>query len=185
MDAAVRGRNRFAYLHPDRRDSACSASRFVLRRRAANHLSPATPPLILVGDAGGKVLTLEKQARRGEVRSTSAHSAYLAQSARDLYYAHGFEHPGQDASFLSFREFVELIRVPSGREASWRDFAAWFARMRQGFRDVDAHQAFEEIRGVIAARADGVEPRRLPGAGRARSIFPGRCRERRSRDLNN
>ena len=69
------------------------------------------------------------------------HSAYLAQSARDLYYAHGFEHAGQDAAFLSYRAFVESIRVPPGREAAWRDFAAWFARMKQAFRGIDAHQA--------------------------------------------
>src|SRR5205823_437740 len=77
-------------------------------------------------------------------------------NARDLYYANGFEHSGQEAVFLSYREFVESIRVPAGREATWRDFAGWFTRMRQSFKDIDGHQAFEEIRGVIAAGAEGV-----------------------------
>jgi hypothetical protein len=87
------------------------------------------PPLIVVGCAGsGKTaLTLEKlKHAEGEVLYVT-HSSYLAQSARDLYYANGFEHSGQDALFLSYREFVESIRVPPGREATWRDFVGWFA----------------------------------------------------------
>ncbi|WP_455289816.1 UvrD-helicase domain-containing protein [Cupriavidus necator] len=131
-------------------------------------------PLIVVGSAGsGKTaLTLEKlKHAEGEVLYVT-HSAYLAQSARDLYYANGFEHPGQDAVFLSYREFIESIHVPQGREAHWRDFASWFARMRQVFRDIDAHQAFEEIRGVIAAGAQGVLTREAYRAlGVRQSIF--------------
>lgn len=133
------------------------------------------PPLVVIGSAGsGKTaLTLEKlKHAEGEVLYVT-HSAYLAQSARDLYYAHGFEHAGQEAVFLSYREFVEAIHVPPGREAQWRDFAGWFARMRQAFRDIDAHQAFEEIRGVIAASADGVLSREAYRAlGVRQSIFP-------------
>ena len=132
-------------------------------------------PLVIVGSAGsGKTaLTLEKlKHAEGEVLYVT-HSAYLAQSARDLYYANGFEHEGQEAVFLSYREFVESIHVPLGREASWRDFSAWFTRMRQSWRDVDAHQAFEEIRGVIAASASGVLTREAYLAlGVRQSIFP-------------
>ena len=116
------------------------------------------PPLIVVGSAGsGKTaLTLEKLKRvDGDVLYVTQ-SAYLARSARDLYFANGFERAGGDAAFLSYREFVESIRVPPGREAGWRDFAAWFARMRQSFKNFDGHQVFEEIRGVIAAGAGGV-----------------------------
>ncbi|MDQ1924349.1 UvrD-helicase domain-containing protein [Massilia pseudoviolaceinigra] len=115
-------------------------------------------PLIIVGSAGsGKTaLTLEKMKQaQGDVLYVT-HSAYLAQSARDLYYADGFEQAGQEAAFLSYREFLESVRVPHGREATWRDFSAWFARMRQQFKGIDAHQAFEEIRGVLAADAAGV-----------------------------
>lgn len=133
------------------------------------------PPLVLVGSAGsGKTaLTLEKlKHAEGEVLYVT-HSAYLAQSARDLYYANGFEHAGQEAVFLSYREFVESIHVPPGREAHWRDFAGWFGRMRQAFRDIDAHQAFEEIRGVIAASAEGILSREAYRAlGVRQSIFP-------------
>ncbi|MDP1634357.1 MAG: hypothetical protein Q8L69_06720, partial [Gallionellaceae bacterium] len=132
------------------------------------------PPLIVVGSAGsGKTaLTLEKlKHAEGEVLYVT-HSAYLAQNARDLYYANGFEHTGQEATFLSYREFVESIRVPVGREASWRDFSGWFLRMRQAFKDIDSHQAFEEIRGVIAAGAGGVLSREAYLAlGVRQSIF--------------
>jgi hypothetical protein len=131
--------------------------------------------LIVVGSAGsGKTaLTLEKlKHAEGEVLYVT-HSSYLAQSARDLYYANGFEHSGQEAVFLSYREFVESIRVPPGREASWRDFAGWFARMRQSFREFDGHQVFEEIRGVLAAGASGVLLRAdYLALGVRQSIFP-------------
>lgn len=133
------------------------------------------PPLIVVGSAGsGKTaLTLEKLKHvEGEVLYVT-HSAYLAQSARNIYYANGFEHGGQEAVFLSYREFVESIRVPAGREASWRDFAGWFARMRQAFKAFDGHQVFEEIRGVIAAGAGGVLSRDdYRTLGVRQSIFP-------------
>uniref|UniRef100_Q3APM8 Ankyrin n=1 Tax=Chlorobium chlorochromatii (strain CaD3) TaxID=340177 RepID=Q3APM8_CHLCH len=115
------------------------------------------PPLIIVGSAGsGKTaLMLEKLKHvEGEVLYVT-HSQYLAQNARNIYYAYGFEHPAQEAHFLSYREFVESIRVPTGREATWRDFAAWFYRMRSNFKEIDPHQAFEEIRGVITAPEDG------------------------------
>ncbi|MGB4467474.1 MAG: UvrD-helicase domain-containing protein [Azovibrio sp.] len=119
------------------------------------------PPLIIIGSAGsGKTaLTLEKlKHAEGEVLYVT-HSAFLAQSARDLYYAHGFDHPGQEAVFLSYREFVESIQVPAGREINWREFSGWFERLRQRFKGIDAHPAFEEIRGVITAAASGVHTR--------------------------
>ena len=133
------------------------------------------PPIIVIGSAGsGKTaLTLEKMKQaEGEVLYVTL-SAYLAQNARDLYYAHGFEHAHQEAVFLSYREFVESIRVPEGREASWRDFSAWFERMRQAFKGLDGHQVFEEIRGVITADAQGVLTRDAYRAlGVRQSIFP-------------
>ncbi len=138
------------------------------------------PPLIVVGSAGsGKTaLTLEKlKHAEGEVLYVT-HSSYLAQSARDLYYSNGFEHAGQEAVFLSYREFVESIRVPAGREATWRDFAGWFARLRQAFKDFDGHQVFEEIRGVLAAGAGGVLSRDdYRALGIRQSIFPAEQRD--------
>ncbi|MCC7485343.1 MAG: hypothetical protein IT529_10190 [Burkholderiales bacterium] len=144
------------YVHPERREihlldkplSFDDAQETVYR---------LPPPVIVVGSAGsGKTaLTLEKlKHSEGDVLYVT-HSAYLAQCARELYYGHGYEHPGQEAVFLSYREFVESLHVPPGREAIWRDFVGWFARRQQAFKGLDAHQAFEEIRGVITAEASG------------------------------
>lgn len=133
------------------------------------------PPLIVVGGAGsGKTaLTLEKlKHTTGEVLYVTL-SAFLADSARDLYYGNGFESDAQDVTFLSYRAFAETIRVPQGREAQWRDFNGWFGRMRQAWRDIDPHQAFEEIRGVIASGGQGVLSRQAYGTlGVRQSIFP-------------
>ncbi len=144
------------YVHPDRREihlldkviSFDDAQDEVFRRPA---------PLIVVGSAGsGKMaLTLEKlKGVEGDVLYVTR-SAYLAQNARALYFHEGFESERQDATFLSYREFVESLRVPEGREVQWRDFAPWFDRQRQDFRDIDGRQAFEEIQGVITAGEDG------------------------------
>jgi hypothetical protein len=178
--AAVADAVPIRYIHPERRDihlldkviSFDDAQEAVYRLR---------PPLIVVGSAGsGKTaLTLEKlKHAEGEVLYTT-HSAYLARSARDLYYGHDFEHAGQEANFLSYREFVESLRVPAGREAGWRDFSQWFARQQQAFKGIDAHQALEEIRGVITADAAGpLERRSYLALGIRQSIFGETQRER-------
>jgi len=167
------------YLHPQRGEIHL-LDKPISFDDAQDAVYRAPAPLIVVGSAGsGKTaLILEKlKHAEGEVLYVT-HSAYLARNARDIYYAHGFEHPGQDAVFLSYREFVESIQVPAGREAVWRDFAGWFARMRQAFRDLDGHQAFEETRGVIAAGGDGVLSREAYRAlGVRQSIFPAERRD--------
>ena len=62
--------------------------------------------------------------------------------------------------------------MPSGRKAAWRDFAGWFSRVRLTFKDIDGHQAFEEIGGVIAAAAEGVLSREdYRALGVRQSIF--------------
>jgi len=164
------------YLHPER-----AAIHFLDKPISFDDAQETVyrlpPPLIVVGSAGsGKTaLTLEKlKHAEGEVLYVTQ-SAYLARNARELYYANGFEREGQEATFVSYREFVESIRVPAGREVSWREFSGWFMRMRQGqaFKDIDGHQAFEEIRGVIAARAGGVLARQdYLALGVRQSIFP-------------
>ncbi|MHB1543494.1 MAG: AAA family ATPase [Gammaproteobacteria bacterium] len=171
---ALQGAQPLRYLHPERTvihllDKPISFD------DAQEAIYRQPPPMIVAGSAGsGKTaLTLEKLKHiEGEVLYVTL-SAYLAQNARDLYYANGFEHPGQEAVFLSYREFVESLRVPAGREATWRDFSGWFARMRQAFRGIEGHQAFEEIRGVITAGADGVLSRDdYRALGVRQSIFP-------------
>jgi hypothetical protein len=149
---AIKEAQTVRYLHPERttihlHDKPISFD----NTQEAIYRQP--PPLIVIGSAGsGKTaLTLEKLKHAGGDVLYVTHSAYLAQNARSLYYANGFEYTGQEAGFLSYRECVESIRVPVGRESTWRDFSGWFSGMRQTFKDIDGHQAFEEIRGVIAA----------------------------------
>jgi hypothetical protein len=168
------------YLHPERREihlldkvlSFDSAQDAVWRMPA---------PLVVVGSAGsGKTaLVLEKiKAVAGDVLYVTQ-SSYLAENAQALYYANGFEREGQQVDFLSYREFLESIRVPEGQEAHWSDFVAWFARHRVAFREFDAHQAFEEIRGVLTADERGPLDRAAYLAlGVRQSIFVGAQRER-------
>lgn len=141
-------------------------------------------PVVVVGSAGsGKTaVTLSKlREATGRVLYVTL-SSYLAQSARALYDAHGFENPAQEAEFLSYREFVETLRVPIGREVTFAAFAAWFERYRQSTRsalgDLDAHALFEEFRGVITAGVQG--PLDLPSylaLGARQSLLDASARE--------
>ncbi len=114
-------------------------------------------PVIVVGSAGsGKTAVTLTKLRQTEGRVLYITlSAYLAQSARALYSAYGFENLAQEVEFLSFREFIETLRVPAGRELTFAAFAGWFDRHRQSARNIDAaldaHTLFEEFRGVISA----------------------------------
>jgi hypothetical protein len=107
-------------------------------------------PIVIVGSAGsGKTaLTLEKmKLLEGELAYVTR-SSFLARHARDLYYAHGYEGEHQNVEFLAFRELLESIRVPEGREFEYRDFRGWLARqprVRQGL----AHALYEEFQGVL------------------------------------
>ena len=141
-------------------------------------------PVIMVGSAGsGKTAVALAKLREADGRVLYVtHSAYLAQSARALYDAHGYENPAQEAEFLSYREFVETLRVPVGREVTLTAFRGWFDRHRQTLRStlgpLDAHALFEEFRGVLGAGAQG--PLDLPAyqaLGPRQSLLGGSARE--------
>jgi hypothetical protein len=114
------------------------------------------PPLILIGSAGsGKTaLALEKMKLvPGDVLYLTL-SAYLAQHARNLYYANDYPADHQNADFLSLRELVETVHVPPGREVGYAAFRGFVSRHRQAFRAIaDAHKLFEEFRGVLTGPA--------------------------------
>lgn len=108
-------------------------------------------PLILIGAAGsGKtVLTIEKlKCLQGDILYVTL-SGYLAENARNLYYAHGYENERQNVDFLSLREYIETIHVPSGHPVTFGAFAKWFSRHGHGSKLKDAHMLFEEFNGVL------------------------------------
>lgn len=108
-------------------------------------------PLIIIGPAGsGKTaLTLEKMKRaRGQILYVTL-SPYLADNSRNIYFAHHYKNDDQEISFLSFREFLETMRVPEGREITYRAFSNWLQRFPRQQRVSDAHRLYEEFRGVI------------------------------------
>ncbi|MBH2020026.1 MAG: AAA family ATPase [Burkholderiales bacterium] len=149
------------YVHPERGEIHV-LDKVLSFDDAQQAVYDAPAPLILVGSAGsGKTaLTLEKlRLARGRVLYVTQ-SAFLAQSAQAMYFAHGFEAEGQEPEFLSYREFIETLHVPAGRELDFTAFTGWFERYRSAAKQatggLDAHALFEEFRGVISSRADGV-----------------------------
>lgn len=135
------------------------------------------PPLILIGTAGsGKTaLALEKlKLYPGDVLYATR-SAYLAQHARNLYFANGYGAEHQNADFLSLRELIETVHVPAGREVDSPAFRGFVARHRQAFRDIaDPHKLFEEFRGVLTGPAidtPWLTREAYEGLGVRRSLF--------------
>lgn len=116
------------------------------------------PPLVLVGAAGsGKTAVLLEKLRAlsgaGPVAYVT-HSAWLAEAARGLF-GPGREDETASCEFLSFRGFLESVKVPDGRPVTARDFAGFFARHASKLKGTDAHACFEEIRGVLGADPKG------------------------------
>ncbi|MBK1647347.1 UvrD-helicase domain-containing protein [Rhabdochromatium marinum] len=117
------------------------------------------PPLIVIGSAGsGKTaLTLEKlKDAPGEVLYVTR-SPFLVQNARELYYSNGYENEAQEVDFLSFREYLETIRVPEGREMTPHAFAAWAGRQKLSRELRDTHRLFEEFQGALTG-TDETQP---------------------------
>ena len=143
------------YLHPTRREFHL-LDKVISFDDTQDAVYRTAPPVILVGSAGsGKTaLTLQKlRELPGKVLYVTL-SPYLAQNAGELYRAFGFENEAQDVEFLSFREYLDTIRRPAGQEVRFEDFRGWVAR-QPGLNFTDAHQLFEEFRGVLSSRPQG------------------------------
>lgn len=156
LEGVKAGADSLRYLNPSKPDFHVLDK--VLSFDEAQDVLYHTPsPLLLVGSAGsGKTaLLLEKLRQAGGRVLYVTLSAYLAQSARGLYFSHGYQNEAQEPEFLSFREFLETLRVPQGREVSFSSFRSWFERHRQNSRFADAHGLFEEFRGVLSSSPSG------------------------------
>lgn len=141
------------------------------------------PPFIVIGSAGsGKTaLTLERMKQLPGQLLYLTRSPYLVRNSRDLYYALGYENDAQEVDFLSFGEYLASLRVPEGRELTFREFAGWFSRHRAASKLRDPHQLFEEFKGVLTG-APGRDPYldldAYLGLGVKQSIFAPDERER-------
>lgn len=139
-------------------------------------LFSAKLPLILVGSAGsGKtVLSLEKvKTLPGDVLYVTR-SAYLADNARNLYSANGYDNKDQEVDFLSFDELTRSIRSPEGRQAEFTDFMRWH-RDQPRRNEYDAWQLYEEFFGVISGhevKEAYLKAEEYQGLGIKQSIFP-------------
>jgi len=141
-------------------------------------------PLIIIGSAGsGKTaLTLEKmKAYRGHVAYISL-SHYLVENAQRIYEAYGYENPHQEITFLSFREYMEGIRIPEGNELDYRTFERWYERgPRQRYKFKEPYKLFEEFKGVLTGSltdAMQLSRERYLELGIKQSIFLNKEREK-------
>ncbi len=145
------------YLNPDN-ERFNLLDKIISFDEAQSSVYQLSPPLVIIGSAGsGKTaLTLEKMKQAtGDVLYVSL-SPYLVQNARNLYYSHHYDNEDQEIEFLSFREFLESIKVPEGREMesikvpiNLKDFEGWFQRNKGNSQLKDPHKLFEEFRGVL------------------------------------
>ena len=108
-------------------------------------------PLIIVGSAGsGKtVLTLEKiKQLKGSVLYITL-SPFLVDNSSRLYYSDNYENEKQDVDFLSFKEYLETLKVIQGKEIDYKNFNIWLQPRKHSFGITDVYKLFEEFKGVI------------------------------------
>ncbi|MEZ4886732.1 MAG: hypothetical protein R3E32_18535 [Chitinophagales bacterium] len=108
-------------------------------------------PLIIIGSAGsGKTaLTLEKMKYlKGNIAYMSL-SPYLVENSQNIYYSNNYENEKQEVDFLSFREYLESIQLPKGKEIVFKDFERWYNRYKQAVKIKESYKLFEEFKGVL------------------------------------
>ena len=142
--------NSIVYINPENRHFHI-LDKFISFDSIQNDIFSIHPPLIIIGSAGsGKtMLTLEKMKTcPGEVLYVTG-SPYLVQSARQLYYANHYINEAQEIDFLSYRELIETIKVPEGKEINFQLFSRWLAKTNRARDFQDANKLYEEFKGVI------------------------------------
>ncbi|MBI9039427.1 MAG: UvrD-helicase domain-containing protein [Bacteroidales bacterium] len=109
------------------------------------------PPVVIIGSAGsGKtVLTLEKiKSLKGNVLYITL-SSFLVENSAKLYYSDNYFNEKQDVDFLSFKEYLDTLKIISGKELDFKSFNNWLQPRKQSFGIKDSNKLFEEFRGVI------------------------------------
>jgi hypothetical protein len=108
-------------------------------------------PLIVIGSAGsGKTaLVLERMKGLSGRGLYVTHSKFLVENSRRIYYSNGYDGPHQEVDFYSFKELLQSVEIPSGKEVHYNDFISWWNRNKVNSPIKDAHKLFEEFRGVL------------------------------------
>jgi superfamily I DNA/RNA helicase/Txe/YoeB family toxin of Txe-Axe toxin-antitoxin module len=139
-------------------------------------------PLVVIGSAGsGKTaLTLEKiKTLRGNILYVTL-SPYLVENSSNLYYSYQYQNDKQEIDFLSFREYIDTMRIPPGRELTFQAFDAWFTRHRNTVKIRDSYKLYEEFKGVLTGMSvdkEFLSREDYRSLGVRQSVFVGQERE--------
>jgi len=109
------------------------------------------PPVVIVGSAGsGKtVLTLEKiKQLKGDILYITL-SPFLVENSSGLFYSDNYINEKQNVDFLSFKEFLETLKIIPGKEVDFKSFSDWLQPRKHSFGIKDEYKLFEEFKGVI------------------------------------
>lgn len=109
-------------------------------------------PLIVVGSAGsGKTaLMLEKMKTLPGQGLYVTHSKFLCENSCRIYYSLNYQNDSQEVDFLSYKEYLQSIHVPNGRELHFNHFNSWWQKVKIGCPIKDPHKLFEEFKGVLS-----------------------------------
>lgn len=108
-------------------------------------------PLIIIGSAGsGKTaLSLEKlKTLSGNIAYVSL-SPYLIENAQNIYFKYHYDNQHQEIDFLSFREYMESLGKPEGKELIFKPFEQWYFRHFPNTKIKEPYRLFEEMKGVL------------------------------------
>ena len=142
--------NAISYINPQKKQFHM-LDKFISFDAIQDDIFNVYPPLIIIGSAGsGKtMLTLEKMKTcPGEVLYITG-SPYLVQNACQLYYSSHYTNEAQEIHFLSYREFLETIKIPEGTEIDFQIFSRWLLETNRPRAFQDANKLYEEFKGVI------------------------------------
>jgi hypothetical protein len=76
-------------------------------------------------------------------------SPYLVENAQTIYYANNYDNSKQEIDFLSFKEYLEMIHLPKGKEITFKDFERWYSRYRNATKIKEDYKLFEKFKGVL------------------------------------
>lgn len=127
-------------------------NKFIIFDKQQEDILHCSLPLLVIGSAGsGKTsVTLEKLKRlEGRILYISL-SSYLVHYSQKLYFSCNYSNDKQQLDFLSFKEFLETIEIPKGRQVNENIFLLWFKKQNLARYIGDGRKIFEEFMGVIA-----------------------------------